>query len=302
MKKSYFIFILIISLFSHSTGLGQAGQSGLTFLKLGVGGRALGMGEAYTAVAADPSAIYYNPAGVAFLSSSNIMLMHKEWFQDVKTEYLAGQTVLSHVVVGLSINETSVNDIQIRENPGPALGTFDARNAAVGLTAAYAFDSSFSIGLTGKYLYEKILVDEANGFAIDIGSVYKTPWNLSIGVSASNLGSMSELQTESSSLPTIYRGGLSYATALPQLSGSITLASDIVVFSQDKISHVHLGAEYMYGSTFAIRAGYQTGYEARSFTTGIGFHYNAFQVDYAFIPTQYDLGSTHTFSLCIEFQ
>ena len=281
---------------------GQAGQSGLTFLKLGVGGRALGMGEASTAVTSDLSGLYYNPAAIAFLSSSNLMLMHKEWFQDVKTEYLAGQTFFSHVAVGLSINMTSVDDIQIREVPGPAEGTFDSRNAAIGLSTAYRLDSSLSIGFTAKYLYEKILINESNGFGLDFGGVYRTPWNLSLGLSASNIGSISELDVESSTLPTIYRCGLAYVAPIDQISGSVTLAGDLVQFSQDKKTHLHLGAEYLYGTSFSIRAGYQTGYEARSFTTGVGFHFNTFQIDYAFIPTQYDLGSTHTFSLSIAIQ
>jgi len=52
-----------------TTGIGQVGQTGLAFLKLGVGGRALGMGEAYSAVATDPSGMYYNPASLALASS-----------------------------------------------------------------------------------------------------------------------------------------------------------------------------------------------------------------------------------------
>ena len=142
-------------------------------------------------------------------------------------------------------------------------------------------------------------MDEATGLGIDIGSVYKTPWNFTAGISASNLGSVNELQNQSSTLPTIWRAGLAYDCGLPQLSGSASLAADYVRYAHDNISHFNLGAEYTYDRTLSLRAGYQTGYEARSFTTGIGIHYNAFHVDYAFIPTTDDLGSTHTFSLGI---
>ena len=278
----------------------QPGSSGLTFLKLGVGARALAMGEAATATG-DPEAGFYNPAALAFAAVPEIMLMHKQWFQDVTTEYLAAQAILGGIHLGVSVNSTSVANIELREIPGPAVGTFDARNAAIGLTAAYRVDTSFAVGITGKFLYEKILVDEASGTGFDLGVAYTTPWNLRLGASAENLGSMNALRDESSLLPTIFRAGAAYAMDAPTLSGMVTVAADIVRFSRDGTSHLHLGGEYLYNSSLAIRAGYQGGYETRSFTTGIGLHYSILQLDYAFVPTQYDLGSAHTFSLSIQF-
>ena len=48
-----------------SVGTERIGTSAGNFLKIGVGARAVGMGEAFVAVANDPSTIYWNPAGVA---------------------------------------------------------------------------------------------------------------------------------------------------------------------------------------------------------------------------------------------
>ena len=55
--------ILAVSLASAAAA--QPGSAGLTFLKFGVGARALGMGDAYSAIADDPSATYYNPASLS---------------------------------------------------------------------------------------------------------------------------------------------------------------------------------------------------------------------------------------------
>jgi len=44
---------------------GKTGTAALQFLKLGVDARAIGMGEAYTAVSDDISSVYWNPAGLA---------------------------------------------------------------------------------------------------------------------------------------------------------------------------------------------------------------------------------------------
>ncbi|MBI1802990.1 MAG: PorV/PorQ family protein [Ignavibacteriae bacterium] len=302
MKGNTFAVFCISLLFSIQLSHAQPGQAGFTFLKLGVGGRALGMGEAYSALSTDPSATYYNPAGLSFSQSSQILLMHKEWLQDITTEYIAAQSFLGGLAVGVSVNATNINDIELRQQPGPPQGTFNAHNAAFGLSFSYKVDSSFSIGVTGKYLYEKILVDESSGIGVDLGVLYTTPWDVRLGASLSNMGSVNELDVESSKLPTLFRIGAAYIHSLEAIDGTMTFASDLVSSSNEGKSHINVGGELNYHQAFAIRVGYQTSYEARNVTTGLGFRYGLFALDYAFIPSRYDLGSTHTLSLGIEFQ
>ena len=85
----------ILGLFIMQSAMAQVGQTGLSFLKLGVGARALGMGEAYSAVASDPTATYYNPASLSLSHNSQILFMHKEYVQDTRTEFLAATTSLA---------------------------------------------------------------------------------------------------------------------------------------------------------------------------------------------------------------
>jgi hypothetical protein len=271
-------------------------------LKLGVGARSLGMGEAYSAVGTDPSATYYNPAALASASVPQLLLMHKEWIQDTKTEFLAGSTVWGDLAAGVSVNSTSVDDIELRSLPGPPLSTFDARDAAIGVSAAYAIDPSVSVGITGKYLYEKILVDESSGFGIDLGGLYQTPWGIRIAAVVGNLGSMNKLQQEAPVLPRFVRTGLAYEASIPSMDGTIMLASDVVSYTEEKNSHLHLGGEFDYQHTIAARVGYQTGYDAKSFSAGVGLRYEWLRFDYAFVPFKTDLGTTHTFSLGIDFE
>lgn len=293
--------LCLLTVAAYSIGSGQAGQTGLAFLKLGVGARSIGMGEAYSAIASDPSAMYYNPAALSLDHSPQLLLMHKEWIQDTRTEYMAAKTVMSKLTLGLSLNSTSVNNIEIRDHPGPSQGTFDSHNAAVGISGAYMVDSCLSIGATGKFLYEKILVNEASGFGLDLGGWYQTPWNIQLGLAVSNLGSVNELDQEASKIPTIIRAGGAYVAGIESIDGTFTLASDIVSYTGESTTHLHAGAEVNYRQALSLRVGYMTGYESRSYTAGVGFRYSQFQLDYAFAPTKYDLGSTHTFSLMIEF-
>jgi uncharacterized protein UPF0164 len=279
----------------------QVGQTGLAFLKLGVGARSIGMGEAYSAIASDPSAMYYNPAALSLDQSSQLLLMHKEWIQDTRIEYIAAKAAMSKLTLGISLNSTSVDNIEIREHPGPSQGTFDSHNAAVGISGAYRVDSCLSIGATGKFLYEKILTNEASGFGVDLGGWYQTPWNIQLALAVSNLGSVNELDQEAAKIPTIIRAGGAYVAGVESIDGSLTISSDLVSYTGESTTHLHVGAEVNYRQALSLRAGYMTGYDARSFTSGVGFRYSQFQLDYAFAPTKFDLGSTHTFSLMIEF-
>ena len=275
----------------------QAGSTGLAFLKLGVGGRALGMGEAYTAIANDPAATYYNPAALSLSDASQFLLMHKQWIQDTRTEFFAAKTTLDRFTLGVSLNATSVDNIEIRDVPGPPIGTFNAHNAAIGASGAYRINPELSVGATVKYLYEKILVDEATGYGVDLGATYLTPWDIRLGLAASNLGSMSKLVLESSKLPTAVRIGAGYETPVESIDGILSASADAVSYTGEGTTHLHVGAELDYKHTFAVRAGYQTGYEAKGFSAGVGIVYDLLRLDYAFVPFGYDLGTTHTFSL-----
>jgi len=280
----------------------NGGQTGLTFLQLGVGARSLGMGEAYTAIGGDGAAMYYNPATLSSCDHPEILLMHKEWIQDVQTEYLGALVPAGSMNLGISVNSTSINNIELRTVPGPPLETFSARNAAIGFSAAYAFDARFSLGATVKTLYEKILVDESSGIGFDIGAVYSTPWRVRVGAALQNLGSVSALRDEASTLPRILRIGGAYSAGVGDSGGTFTVSSDIVSITNENTTHVHFGGEYVFREAFALRFGYQTGYETKSISAGAGVRYGMLGLDYAFVPFRSDFGTTHTFSLAIDFQ
>src|SRR5580765_128324 len=71
-----------------SLGGQRAGTSSATFLRIGIGARAVGMGETFVAVANDPSAIYWNPAGLASLQRRELSFSHVQWPADVHFEHL----------------------------------------------------------------------------------------------------------------------------------------------------------------------------------------------------------------------
>nr|HPI73656.1 hypothetical protein [bacterium] len=58
------------------------GTGAAAFLEIGVGARAMAMGGAYTSIANDATALYWNPAGIAWMNGVQCELAHNEWLID----------------------------------------------------------------------------------------------------------------------------------------------------------------------------------------------------------------------------
>ncbi len=294
-RTKIFLLIVIITAFSVSAQTENA-STGLAFLKLGVGGRAIGMGEAYSALSNDASGVYYNPAGISFSTGDEVTLMHKQWVFGTTTEFLGSTIHSKSFTFGFGLNSTNVDGIEIRQQPGPAEGTFGLHDLAISAAASWRIDTSLSIGATGKFLYEKIYVNESDGAAFDIGARYQYNGNLSFAAVIANIGSMSTLLNEAIVLPANVRLGVAFQSTIADNFG-LTLASDALKTFKDTGTRIDLGSEVVYNSFLALRAGYQFGYDAKGFSAGFGIHYGLVQVDYAFVPFLDDLGNTHTFAL-----
>jgi len=288
-----FITLFIIG---SSILLSQHVDTGLPFLKTGTDARSSAMGEAYTAMTGDHSTYGYNPASIRLSDRRQLLLSHRQGFSDVATDYLGTTLPGETVTVGISAMTTSVSNIEIRQRPGDSEGSFDARNAALSAGVAFTPISDLAVGITGKLLYEKIYIDEASGYAFDAGMLYSISNNFRAGISLLNVGTMSALRSEASPLPSTLRFGGAYGAAISPEFAVLT-GVDIVKTLNDDGTHFHVGAEVAYQSLLMVRAGYQTGYETKSFSTGIGILYGIVRFDYAFVPMSGSFSPNHTFSL-----
>ncbi|MEO6693716.1 MAG: PorV/PorQ family protein [Ignavibacteria bacterium] len=293
-------FLILIFLCSNAFAQNDgAGNSGLSFLKLGVGARSIAMGEAFSSLTEDATAFFYNPARLNFGAKSNVALMHNESVQDLQTDYIAAKFSLSDKLsLGVGLFTTSITGIEIRNIPGVSLEKFDSRNLSAGVSLGYKLNSNLSIGVTGKFLFEKIYVDEASGVGFDIGTNYAKD-NYSLAFVVSNIGSIDELRNESSKLPTSVRFGGSYKLAKDKFN--FILSVDGFKVLDGGKTHIHGGGEAGYKNFLFLRLGYQTDYENKGFSTGIGFKYKSINLDYAFVPYKNEFGSSNSFSLGINF-
>jgi hypothetical protein len=298
MRTALAFFLLIIIsgfLFAAST---SKGKTGMSFLKVGVDARAMGMGGAYTALTSDASATYWNPAGLVNAKSSNVLFNHNEWIEDVRGEFAALSLVGKKSAWGMHVRSFSLGGIEVRSIPSdePVEET-SSHNISAGLSYARRIGSDVDLGVTLKYLFEKIYIESASGYAVDFGLIYRSPVpHLRLGAAIQNIGKMNELQQEATKLPVITRLGALYNLNLVRDVASANVAVDFVKPTQEN-ARFHFGAEFLVYQQIAIRAGFAQGYEARQLSFGAGILRSAIRLDYAVTPFDDDLGVTHRFTV-----
>jgi len=298
MKK----LIIIFSFISVVSFAQSAGNSGLAFLKFGFGARNIAMGDAGSSASNDLSALYYNPSRLVSFESNQAMFMHSEWIQDVTSEVGGIKWNMFDLPWAVGFNVTSVADIEVRDKPGEAISTFNANYFFLSLSSGFNVINNIDFGATIKYLYEGILNDQSAGYGLDFGLNYFTPVK---GLTAStvirNIGSMNSLNLVGTKLPLDFRLGGAYNYNLPTAKLDLIATGEFQKYLDNDDIHFNLGGEVVYNETFAVRAGYQTGYEARGFTAGIGIEWARLRFDYAYTPFSLGLGNANQFSLQFSF-
>ncbi len=298
MKKILFTILLISSL-----SLAQsAGNTGLAFLKFGYGARNIAMGDAGASASNDLSALYYNPSRLVSFEENQAMFMHSEWIQDVTSEVGGIKWNMFSLPWAVGFNVTSVADIEVRERPGEAISTFNANYFFLSLSSGFKVIEDLDFGTTIKYIYEGILNDQSVGYGLDFGLNYLTPVN---GLTAStvirNIGSMNSLNLVGTKLPLDFRLGGAYNYSLQSSKLDFIVTGEFQKYLDADDFHINAGGEVVYDETFAARAGYQTGYEARGFTAGVGIAWGSLRFDYAYTPFSLGLGNANQFSLQFSF-
>ncbi len=289
-KKTFLVLFLI---FSFSINAQNNVASGLAFLKLGADARTVALSDFGAVSVKNVASLFYNPA---FLSGSEnyVAFTHNNYVQDVSAENTGVTFRLLGLPLGISLNTTSINDIEIRTRPGEAEGTFNVHYFSAAVSSAFDITKFLSVGVTGKYLFEWMLSDEAYGFAFDVGAKYSLPVrNLTLGAVLRNVGKMNNLRKVASDIPTDLSGGLEYLLPVKSINSSISLIAGARKYLKESKIHFNLAAEAVYNKRFSFRFGYVTNYDAKNISAGLGFVWKSFSVDYAFVPYDYGLGVVH---------
>jgi len=257
----------------------------------------MGMGSAFVALVDDATATYWNPAGLASVTGTQITAMHNEWIQDFRQEFAAVGTKLGPGVVGFSIAGFYTSELEERSNKGVLTGHFGFNDVA--LTGAYGLNvaSGLDLGVAARFLREMIDTENAATFTFDLGGKYRVAeTGLALGAAVQNLGGDPTLVLEKIPVPTTVRAGAAFARAMPSLHGKGTITAEMRK-ARAEDARFHLGAEFDYKERVALRVGGKFGYDEEDISFGLGLAKSRLRFDYALVPLSSDLGTTHFFSL-----
>jgi len=296
-----FLSSVLIVLLCTASGF-AAGETGLAVLKIGVGARATAMGEAFTALADDASGVYWNPAGSAWIEKREAHFSHNSWIQGMSHNVasMTFPTKIGAFGLGLLLNNIDGFERRINASAEP-LGTFSSHDFSISLNYSHRLGDRLSIGGNFKYINEKIYINDANGYMLDLGARYKAPVDgLWLAAAMQNVGFTTTLAAEDIRLPQTMRLGAAYNFPFDVIKDKLLFAVDYVqIIDQDV--HLNLGAQYCPLPLLALRLGYQTGFDTKDLSAGFGIEMGRLDIDYAYVPFGRDLGDSHRFSLTTCF-
>jgi opacity protein-like surface antigen len=337
MKKIFFYSVFIFTFAALLVNHAQTNKTGTTaaqVLKLNVGPRAIGMGGAFSSVADDITSVYWNPGGTANIVSSEAFFNHTSLYADINHDFAAFATNLANLgTVGAFVSVLSMDDMKVRtiENPEGTGELFTYNTLVMGLNYSKYLTENFSIGFNVKYISENLWHMSSEGFAIDIGTLYKIPVlnELRIASSISNFGTKmqlsgrdatviyssgagnenfinSNIELDKFDLPLIFRFGIS-ADVIKESATRLTLGID-AIHPNDNTEYLNTGAEFAWNEIVFLRAGYNSLFEVdteKGLTLGFGLNYRIMEmlkakVDYAY----QDFGrlkGVHYFSIGVTF-
>lgn len=290
---------LIVTLSVVTLAVSQSpGEGAFNLLRVNFYPRAVGMGETYVAMCEDAGCLWWNPGSAGRLEHSEAFITYHQWFMGIRDVYAGLAYATQMGVFGLSLVYSGTSGIEGWDENNEVTRVFGTNSGIVNFTYGRKLSPVATVGFNFKGLYDQISDETGFGFGIDLGANYLLAKGLNAGVVVKDVGTSMKYSSTSSNLPRSFRMGLAYN---PIKELNFVADGDLTRYAKPTF---HLGAEFWIKDMLALRAGFKTKPNdglISCYTAGLGFKYQGFYFDYAFVPFSGDLGMTHRFLIGTRF-
>lgn len=313
---------LLIGMAVPAMGQGDGGQPGST-LRLGQGARALAMGSAFTAVADDASAVYFNPAGLAQIQAPGVDFAWRVMpLLDRKQGYFdAAFPLRDKAAMAFAWVYSGVGNIVERNDRGDAGDSFSFAENLISATFAKQFGRVLSVGGSLNFVHQSLFDISANTIGGSVGlharfdRPHRSPFSdllsrLTIAAAVQHLGMTMRFDSKEYYAPRGGTGGtqtedfpmtVRTAAAYRLLSDRSLLVSAEGTFVENQHLRGYFGAEWKAYPRLFLRAGMANGDP----TLGIGLAQpwgsTSLRIDYAFLASPVGEDPDHVIALGVGF-
>lgn len=228
------------------------GAAGL-FLRMGVGARALGMGGAFTGLADDPSASYWNPSGLGNIHNFQFEFMNVNLPFDRTLNFFSGvMPIKRFMTLGISWVGFRIEGLEARSsNSAEPDFLFNNTQNAFFFSLGTALTYNLSIGGNFKYIRNDLADFVAHGIGFDGSVLFKPLDRLSLGLLLQDIG-------------TDYRweGGLTEGVPMTVRLGAAWKIRDGIILAVDvnktteETPVFHVGGEFRPINSLPLRIGW----------------------------------------------
>ncbi len=294
-----FLLLFLMQLNYAQDSAPDAGTASVLLLRFNPAPRTSGLSGAFSGLADDENSIFFNPAGLANVTSGVAGINHTQWFEDIKIDNLLFAYKISNKFgIAASFEYMWMPSIEGRDADGNLTGSFDVSSYVAHIASSYKISEDFSMGIGIKYFQDKLSEFSTSGFGFDVGILWKTMLpGLSVGLAAQNLGGQVTYDIEKQDIPTLYRGGIAY-----KLQPIDLLFSLDVIKSVDRDLDIAFGGEYVIAKQFVLRLG-NVFNKTTLFTPSFGAGFiikDQYELNYTFANYS-DIGSVHRAGFTFRF-
>jgi hypothetical protein len=266
------------------------------------------MGGAFVGLSDDETALYYNPAGLVQIQTRRFFTTYNNYITDIQSGFLGYvHPYNENTRLGISICYFNYGSFDKTDGDGNTLGTFGASDFALAFSVARNVGSQLNLGITGRFIYEKLDEFSSDALAFDVGALYLfRDGRTRLGAAGQNIGAQLKGATESHKdpLPTSVKLGISHKMRELPITVALDAAKPV-----DNDFFFSLGGEFTALEPLYLRLGWSSfgeNYKTDSdkdnlagFAAGFGVTWKVYHFDYAF-SSYADLGGVHKISISGE--